>query len=173
MPTLERLLNIVRSRHRPGDGRSKSRGAARFAACATMALLFGAREVDAQHRATALDASPSRDAVRVELQRIEARVRGCGAVRVDFVARIVVASSGRGASFEVFTPADRVRASRDVDMRFDRHPPPGQKAGGRLTGASRACVLRELQSFQVPAFSRSDFVVVALMEIAHTASTPW
>lgn len=61
MPTLARLLTIVRSKHRPGDGRSKSRVAARFAACATMAMLFGAREVEAQHRVVALAASPSRE----------------------------------------------------------------------------------------------------------------
>jgi hypothetical protein len=137
-----------------------------FAALVTVALWCVAAEAHAQQRSAALDESPSRAAVRAELQRIEARARQCGAARAEFVARIVIDSSGRGASFSVFDPTEHQRATRDADMGFERRAPIGQKAGARLTADRRACVLRELRSFQVAPFARRRFVVFAPMEIA-------
>jgi hypothetical protein len=142
--------------------------APRVAACLTISVCCFASEARAQRAPE----QPSRSAVRLELQRIEAGLRRCGAARANFLARISIDSSGRGASVQLFAPSEHSQV-HDADMGFDRRPPAGQKAGARLTSASRACVLRGMQSFRVLPFSRPRFVVSALMEIAHGAATPW
>lgn len=140
---------------------------------ALVPVLAHPHEVEAQQVPVQVRESPVRDEVRAELQRIETQARRCSSGVASFVARLSIDASGVVDSAAVFASSALSQERARGDMGFVRAFAPGQKAGRNLTRAESACVLRELRSFRVTAFSRPRFVIVSIMEIRHTSPTPW